>query len=139
MNKFTGDFLLRLFVEEVKVVDDFLRLDIVLQLAEFSNYGNAVEISAPGDALICKFWNADDHLLNGTYATYLSGTSFSAPIVAGYACIRQSIVPMEALGLTKQFIKDSSSLNSTVYPSSSIPSPLPERKQADYNYKNQYN
>ena len=26
-----------------------------LQLAEFSNYGNAVEISAPGDALICNF------------------------------------------------------------------------------------
>ena len=80
-----------------------------LQLSEFSNYGNAVEISAPGDALVCKFWNADDHLLNGTYVTNLAGTSFSAPIVAGYVCIRQSIVPMEALGLTKQFIKDSSS------------------------------
>ena len=80
-----------------------------LQLAEFSNYGNAVEISAPGDALICKFWNADDHLSNGTYSTYLSGTSFSAPIVAGAVCCRQSVVPLEALGLTKQFIKDASS------------------------------
>ena len=80
-----------------------------LQLSEFSNYGNAVEISAPGDALVCKFWNANDHLTNGTYVTNLAGTSFSAPIVAGAVCCRQSVVPMEALGLTKQFIKDSSS------------------------------
>jgi len=80
-----------------------------LQLSNFSNYGNSVQISAPGKNLVVKHWNANEFLSNGTYLTSASGTSFSSPIVAGAACLRQQQVPNEAVGLTKAFLLSSSS------------------------------
>ena len=59
-----------------------------LQLTKFSNHGNAVEISAPGSDLISPSWNADDHLSNNSWATASAGTSYSAPMVGGVACLR---------------------------------------------------
>ena len=80
-----------------------------LQLSNFSNYGNSVQISAPGKNLVVKHWNANEFLSNGTYLTSASGTSFSSPIVAGAACLRQQQVPNEAVGLTKAFLLSCSS------------------------------
>ena len=80
-----------------------------LQLSNFSNYGNSVQISAPGKNLVVKHWNATEVLTNGTYLVSASGTSFAAPIVAGAACLRQQEVPNEAIGLTKAFLLSSSS------------------------------
>ena len=80
-----------------------------LQLSNFSKYGNSVQISAPGKNLVVKHWNADEFLSNGTYLTSASGTSFSSPIVAGAACLRQQSVPNEPIGLTKAFLLSCSS------------------------------
>ena len=80
-----------------------------LQLSNFSNYGNSVQISAPGKNLVVKHWNAHETLTNGTYLTSASGTSFSSPIVAGAACLRQQSVPNEPIGLTKAFLLSCSS------------------------------
>ena len=80
-----------------------------LQLSNFSNYGNSVQISAPGKNLVVKHWNAHETLTNGTYLVSASGTSFSSPIVAGAACLRQQQVPLEPIGLTKAFLLGASS------------------------------
>jgi subtilisin family serine protease len=50
--------------------------------ARFSNYGKAVDVSAPGVAIIAPY--------PGGYYAVVSGTSFAAPIVAGEAALLQS-------------------------------------------------
>ena len=80
-----------------------------LQLTKFSNHGNAVEISAPGSDLISPFWNADDHLSNNSWATASAGTSYSAPMVGGVACLRYEEDPGAAPAAIKTFILDAAS------------------------------
>jgi subtilisin family serine protease len=50
--------------------------------ARFSNYGNPVDVAAPGVAIIAPF--------PGGYYAVVSGTSFAAPIVAGEAALLKS-------------------------------------------------
>ncbi|MFT5314411.1 MAG: hypothetical protein ACI9UK_000231 [Candidatus Krumholzibacteriia bacterium] len=58
--------------------------------AGFSNFGNWVEISAPGTAIYTTAYNAttDEHL----YAS-VQGTSFSSPITCGAAALIMSAMP----------------------------------------------
>ena len=51
--------------------------------APFSNYGDVVDVSAPGVAIIAPY--------PGGYYAVVSGTSFSAPIVAGEAALLREI------------------------------------------------
>ncbi len=54
--------------------------------ADFSNYGNSVDVYAPGHRIVCPDyeWSANTSYTSGS-TTYgnISGTSFSTPIVAG--------------------------------------------------------
>ena len=54
--------------------------------ADFSNYGNSVDVHAPGHRIVCPDyeWSANTSYTSGS-TTYdnISGTSFSTPIVAG--------------------------------------------------------
>ena len=54
-------------------------------LASFSNYGNWVAISAPGDSILTT--------TNGGGYAYWFGTSFASPLVAGVAALSLSINP----------------------------------------------
>ncbi len=56
---------------------------------EDSNYGSAVDISAPGDAIWSTYWTPGDPY---TY-TALSGTSMAVPHVAGLAALLLSVRP----------------------------------------------
>ncbi len=55
-------------------------------VADFSNYGNSVDVYAPGQRIVCPDyeWSANTSYGSGS-TTYdnISGTSFSTPIVAG--------------------------------------------------------
>lgn len=53
--------------------------------SNFSNFGYQVDVSAPGSAILTT-------TVNGNYST-VSGTSFSAPIVAGLAALVKSYYP----------------------------------------------
>ena len=56
-------------------------------VADFSNYGNSVDVYAPGTRIKCpRFeWSANTSYTSNTSTNYgnISGTSFSTPIVAG--------------------------------------------------------
>ena len=77
-----------------------------LRLTEFSNHGNAVEISAPGGNLVVQHWNATEFVNNSTYLISAAGTSYSAPMVAGVACLRYQQDPGAAPADVKTFILD---------------------------------
>lgn len=64
-------------------------LDLV---ARFSNYGDQVEVSAPGVAIVAPY--------PGGYYAVVSGTSFSAPIVSGEAALILS--QAQTQGMTAQ-------------------------------------
>ena len=51
--------------------------------APFSNFGDAVDVSAPGVAIVAPY--------PGGYYAVVSGTSFSAPIVAGEAALLREV------------------------------------------------
>lgn len=55
------------------------------RLASFSNYGDVLDIVAPGVSVFSTLWN-------NSYA-YLSGTSMATPHVAGVAALVQSLRP----------------------------------------------
>jgi subtilisin family serine protease len=54
-------------------------------LSSYSNYGNWIELSAPGDSILTS--------INGGGYGYLSGTSFSSPIAASVAALVLSVRP----------------------------------------------
>lgn len=54
-------------------------------LASFSNYGDWIELSAPGVNIISTYWD-------NTYR-YESGTSMAAPFIAGVAALTWSVYP----------------------------------------------
>lgn len=59
--------------------------------ANFSSYGNTLDLVAPGDAITpVPIFSASDH--TSAYAS-VSGTSFSSPLVAGVASLILSIKP----------------------------------------------
>lgn len=55
-----------------------------MQLCDFSNFGSVVDILAPGEHIPVIYpVKSDDGQSTTSKATYVSGTSFSAPVVAG--------------------------------------------------------
>lgn len=67
--------------------------------ATFSNYGNIVDLSAPGSSIYTT-------IKGGTYDP-VAGTSFSAPIVAGVACLVMSANPSLSGAEVQKIIKES--------------------------------
>jgi subtilisin family serine protease len=55
--------------------------------ASFSNYGDSIDISGPGVAIIAPY--------PGGYYAVVSGTSFSAPLAAGEAALLRSLGPKQ--------------------------------------------
>lgn len=76
--------------------------------AFFSNYGPMVDISAPGVCVGSTF-------LNGQYSTAGSGTSFSAPLVAGAAALVRAKHPTWTPARVRQAIL-----------AAATPGPIPE-------------
>lgn len=76
------------------------------KLASFSNYGPSVDIVAPGEAVYAPFFDVDKH---STFME-LSGTSMSAPIVAGVASLLLSkhpnLTPLQVKYILQQTAKD---------------------------------
>lgn len=56
----------------------------------FSNYGDGVTISAPGESIYCPryYWNTNTSYssVSSTYYALIQGTSFSGPLTAGVVC-----------------------------------------------------
>jgi|GEM_PF-4169819 len=63
-----------------------------------SNWGNWVDISAPGNAIYSTIWN-------DTYS-YMSGTSMATPMVAGLAALILSVNPGLSPGAVENIIKN---------------------------------
>ena len=61
--------------------------------ASFSNHGSWVDLAAPGDPVLSTYANPDDPDLTAHYIAILSGTSMSAPHVAGAAALLESKSP----------------------------------------------
>lgn len=67
--------------------------------ATFSNYGNIVDLSAPGSSIYTT-------IKGGAYDP-VAGTSFSSPIVAGVACLVMSANPSLSGAEVQKIIKES--------------------------------
>jgi len=66
--------------------------------ASFSNYGNWVDVAAPGDVILSTYANPDDPDLTHHYVAVLSGTSMSTPHVVGVAALLESYKPSLSAG-----------------------------------------
>jgi hypothetical protein len=74
--------------------------------AVFSNYGGAIDVDAPGVAIVSTFWD-------GSYRAW-SGTSFSAPIVTAEAALIFALQPtMDAASVRQQILNTSHSVNAS--------------------------
>lgn len=71
------------------------------ELAEWSNYGDCVDVAAPGESILGL-----DIVEGGTYS-YQSGTSFSAPIVAGVLAQVLSAYPNMENVVLMGYLRDS--------------------------------
>lgn len=63
------------------------------KLSVFSNYGSCVDMSAPGENINSTLYYQPEYGFNNKFGGKLSGTSFSAPLVAGAGALLKSIVP----------------------------------------------
>jgi len=79
--------------------------------SSFSNYGNCVDIYSPGSSIPTAY-----SVIDPTYVTYVSGTSFSSPIIAGivanYLYHNNNLTKSQIISLLQQ----------NVYPISNCPS-----------------
>ena len=88
----------------------FLRVaatDADNSLASFSNYGKAVDLAAPGVDILTTS--------PGNRYTYISGTSFSAPLTAGVAALVVSARPDLKPATVIKILKDSATYNGNSY------------------------
>ncbi len=60
--------------------------------ASFSNYGNGIDISAPGQGILSTLNSGTTTPGSASYASY-NGTSMAAPHVAGVVALMQSVAP----------------------------------------------
>jgi hypothetical protein len=58
------------------------------EMADFSDYGSAVTISAPGTGLNAIGWYDQTGTGGWGFSSGLAGTSYSSPLVAGLVCIK---------------------------------------------------
>ena len=101
-------------ITEQDVLDSYLIVGAVdkkkkdnhWQLADFSNYGSAVTVCAPG---VNVFSTTVMGGLNGNYAND-SGTSMAAPIVAGVAAMVWSANPNLDSGEVKAILRDTADI-----------------------------
>jgi subtilisin family serine protease len=77
--------------------------NIADQETDFSNFGDCIDVMAPGESITSLG-------LNGTPTTF-DGTSMAAPSVAGIAAIRRGLVPSERASAVKQFVISSGTPN----------------------------
>ncbi len=66
------------------------------QRASFSNYGDTVDIAAPGVSILSTFIDLDDAGESGSFTGAfgrISGTSMASPVVAGTAALIKSLNP----------------------------------------------
>ncbi len=70
--------------------------NIADQETNFSNFGECVDVMAPGETITSLG-------LNGSPVTF-DGTSMAAPAVAGIAAIRRGLVPSDRATAVKQFV-----------------------------------
>lgn len=62
------------------------------QVASFSSYGEAVDVSAPGSGtIVSTTWTSGNQ--TSAYASSLQGTSFSAPMVSSVAALIKAVRP----------------------------------------------
>lgn len=77
--------------------------------ASFSNWGKtSVDLAAPGELIYTTTYNSGSNNSYGTTTTFgdISGTSFSAPMVAGVAALAFSINPAASVAYVKDVILD---------------------------------
>lgn len=72
--------------------------------SSFSNYGDALDILAPGEDMTLPAWGAD-YPTNG-YVSGAAGTSFSAPLVAGTLASLKALAPSSTGGELVAAIKE---------------------------------
>jgi hypothetical protein len=77
--------------------------NIADQETDFSNFGDCVDVMAPGESITSLG-------LNGSPVTF-DGTSMAAPAVAGIAAIRRGLVPSDRASAVKQFVISSGTPN----------------------------
>jgi subtilisin family serine protease len=75
------------------------------QRAPYSNYGSCVDIFAPGHQIVSDYMSSD------TATAMLSGSSMSAPMVAGTAAIYLGMNPAASPATVTQIIKASGTAN----------------------------
>jgi len=80
-------------------------LDNSDKLASFSNYGDCIDVAAPGVGLFSTLYQNENYKkFNRAYGGYWSGTSVSAPQVAGLAVLLKSLKPMLSVFELKDLI-----------------------------------
>ncbi len=83
-------------------------LDNQRHLASFSNYGNCVDLAAPGVGIFSTLYKTDKKSkFNHLYGGYWSGTSVSAPQVSGLAALIKSFKPDLNLAELKEVLLNS--------------------------------
>ena len=69
------------------------------RLSSFSNYGDSVDLAAPGSAIVST-WPGEDW-------RYLSGTSMAAPFVAGAMALLREVAPAHSVSELRRAILES--------------------------------
>lgn len=78
------------------------------KLSAFSNYGSCVDLSAPGEKINSTLYYQPADGFVDRFGGNLSGTSFSAPFVAGAGALLKSLVPSwGAKEITKSLLSNS--------------------------------
>jgi len=77
------------------------------KLASFSNYGKCIDVTTPGVGIFSTLFKDDDHAnFNKEYGGHWSGTSVSAPQVAGLAVLLKALQPTLSLAELRSLILD---------------------------------